>query len=173
VPLAAVLRGIDTAFEKWRGRKVERPQMVNSLTYCAQAVLTEAQIMAGSGQNCAPGRGCPAFSGIRSADYLAANAELARKAGFAEIGASLENLAAETGRHYQDLEQLEQRLTALEEKLIANVEKYAERGAIVRGAARAGRAASSVPREMSAEQLSMLERQYLDRRLLEESGLPR
>ena len=49
VPLTAVLRGIDTAFEKWRGRK-SRTQMVNSLAFCAQAVLTEAQIMAGSGQ---------------------------------------------------------------------------------------------------------------------------
>jgi len=46
VPLEAVLRGIDAAFEKWRGRKV-KTQMVNSLAFCAQAVLTEAQIMAG------------------------------------------------------------------------------------------------------------------------------
>ena len=42
VPLTAVLRGIDTAFEKWRARK-SRTQMVNSLAFCAQAVLTEAQ----------------------------------------------------------------------------------------------------------------------------------
>ena len=44
VPLEAVLRGIDAAFEKWRGRKV-KTQMVNSLAFCAQAVLTEAKIM--------------------------------------------------------------------------------------------------------------------------------
>ena len=48
VPLEAVLRGIDAAFEKWRGRKV-KTQMVNSLAFCAQAVLTEAQIMARAG----------------------------------------------------------------------------------------------------------------------------
>ncbi len=47
VPLEAVLRGIDAAFEKWRGRKV-KTQMVNSLAFCAQAVLTEAQVMAGA-----------------------------------------------------------------------------------------------------------------------------
>src|SRR3954454_4108155 len=47
VPLEAVLRGIDAAFEKWRARKV-RTQMVNSLAFCAQAVITEAQIMAGT-----------------------------------------------------------------------------------------------------------------------------
>src|SRR3954467_13328583 len=47
VPLGAVLRGIDTAFEKWRARKV-KTQMVNSLAFCTQAVMTEAQIMAGA-----------------------------------------------------------------------------------------------------------------------------
>src|ERR1019366_5653696 len=49
VPLEAVLRGIDAAFEKWRSRKV-KTQMVNSLAFCAQAVLTEARIMAGLAQ---------------------------------------------------------------------------------------------------------------------------
>ena len=49
VPLEAVLRGIDTAFENWRGRKV-KSQMVNSLAFCAQAVTAEAQVMAGAGR---------------------------------------------------------------------------------------------------------------------------
>ena len=44
-----MLRGIDAAFEKWRSRKV-KTQMVNSLAFCAQAVLTEAQVMAGLAQ---------------------------------------------------------------------------------------------------------------------------
>ena len=42
VPLTAVLRGIDAAFEKWRGRK-SKTQMVNSLAFCAQAVLREVR----------------------------------------------------------------------------------------------------------------------------------
>jgi hypothetical protein len=37
VPLEAVLRGIDAAFEKWRAGK-SRIQMVNSVAYCSQAV---------------------------------------------------------------------------------------------------------------------------------------
>ena len=45
IPLEAVLRGIDQAFEKWRQKK-QRSQQVNSLAYCAQAVLAEAQAMA-------------------------------------------------------------------------------------------------------------------------------
>src|SRR6266536_1991876 len=46
VPLEAVLRGIDVAFEKWRAKKT-RTQLVNSLTFCAQAVAHEARQMSG------------------------------------------------------------------------------------------------------------------------------
>ena len=50
VPLEAVLRGIDVAFEKWRAKK-NRIQQVNSVAYCAQAVLLEAQAMAAGKKN--------------------------------------------------------------------------------------------------------------------------
>src|SRR5947207_15894029 len=47
IPLEAVLRGIDQAFEKWRTRPARaRMQMVNSLAYCAQAIAAEAQAIA-------------------------------------------------------------------------------------------------------------------------------
>ena len=49
VPLEAVLRGIDAAFEKWRSRR-SRTQMVNSLAFCSQAVMAEAQRIADGGQ---------------------------------------------------------------------------------------------------------------------------
>src|SRR5450631_903694 len=48
VPLEAVLRGIDVAFEKWRSRR-SRAQMVNSLAFCSQPVMVEAQRMADAG----------------------------------------------------------------------------------------------------------------------------
>ena len=41
VPLEAVLRGIDIAFEKWRSRK-SRLRMINSIAYCTQPVMAEA-----------------------------------------------------------------------------------------------------------------------------------
>ena len=47
VPLEAVLRGIDAAFEKWRGKK-KRLQAINSVAYCTQAVMAEAEVMAGA-----------------------------------------------------------------------------------------------------------------------------
>src|SRR5947209_9960848 len=49
IPLAAVLRGIDAAFEKWRARR-NRSQLVNGLAWCSQAVALEAQRMADAGQ---------------------------------------------------------------------------------------------------------------------------
>ena len=45
IPMEAVLRGIQVAFDQWRAKK-HKTQMVNSLTYCAQAVMKEAELMA-------------------------------------------------------------------------------------------------------------------------------
>jgi hypothetical protein len=174
VPLEAVLRGIDAAFEKWRGRK-SKIRMINSLTYCAQAVMTEAQIMAGGGTAPAAGRPAPApFSLDELRAFLECNARgLGVKPGFQEIAAALERLAGEAETHYADLEQIEQRLTALEEKMIA----IARSGQSEEDLFASRRALDAELRpyrsKMSAGQLSMLEKQYLDRSLLESAGLPR
>src|SRR6202041_1839961 len=48
VPLEAVLRGVGLAFEKWRAKR-SRVQLVNSIAYCTQAIMTEAQRMADAG----------------------------------------------------------------------------------------------------------------------------
>lgn len=172
VPLTAVLRGIDAAFEKWRGRK-SKTQMVNSLTYCAQAVLTEAQIMASSGQSTPRAAPAPPFPEADLRAYLEANSALVAKAGFPEIAASLQNLAAETSLHYQDLEQLEQRLTAIEEKLIATLRSGQTEEQLFIARRELDAQLRPFRGKMSAEQLAMLERQYLDRRLLEQSAIPR
>ncbi len=42
IPLEAVLRGIDTSFEKWE-RRPRRTRKVNGLAYCAQEVLASAE----------------------------------------------------------------------------------------------------------------------------------
>jgi hypothetical protein len=172
VPLTAVLRGIDAAFEKWRGRK-SRTQMVNSLAFCAQAVLTEAQIMAGSGQ-ATPRSPAPApFSASELTGYLAANAVAVSAAGFPEISAALKKLAGEAEQHLDDLEQLEQRLTALEEKLIATLKSAQSEEQLFTARRELDAQLRPYRGKMSAEQLAMLERQYLERRLLEQSRLPR
>jgi len=172
VPLTAVLRGIDTAFEKWRGRK-SRTQMVNSLAFCAQAVLTEAQIMAGSGQAAPRNAAAPPFEAEDLRSYLAGNAGALSAAGFPEIAAALEKLGGEAGQHLGDLEQLEQRVTALEEKLVATLKSRQTDEELFNARRELDAQLRPYRGKMSAEQLSMLERQYLERQLLERSNLPR
>ena len=63
----------------------------------------------------------PPFSIEELHGYLLKSAADLRKAGYDEIADSVEGFAAAAEVHYADLEQLEQRLTVLEEKLIAMV----------------------------------------------------
>ena len=170
VPLEAVLRGIDTAFEKWRGRKV-KTQMVNSLAFCAQAVLTEAQVMAGLAQ---PKREAPAapfpLEDLRA--YLDSNAA-AMPAGYEELAASLRKLAAEAETHYADLEGLEQRLSVLEEKMLALARTRQTEEQMLASRQELDRQLRPYRGKMTADQLTMLEKQYLERHILETAKLPR
>jgi hypothetical protein len=170
VPLEAVLRGIDAAFEKWRSRKV-KTQMVNSLAFCAQAVLAEAQIMAGTARprrEAAP----PPFPLDELRNYLEANSA-ALPAGYGEIAASLAKLASEVERHYEDLEGLEQHLTVLEEKMLAVARTRQTEEDMLASRRELDRQLRPYRSKMTADQLAMLEKQYLERILLEKSGLPR
>jgi hypothetical protein len=174
VPLEAVLRGIDAAFEKWRGRK-KKTQMVNSLTFCAQAVMTEAQIMAGTVQRPAHRESAPPFPLDDLRDYLARNAATLRQVGpdYAEIAAALERLSAEAEAHYQDLEDLERRLTVLEEKAIATARNRQSEEQLLDARRQLDTQLRPYRSKMTAEHLALLEKQYLERNLLEQAGLPR
>jgi len=173
VPLEAVLRGIDAAFEKWRAGKKKR-QNVNSLAYCSQAVLKEAQDLAGV-QSGAPAKRAEApFTLEELKTYLAANsASLNQKPGFEEIAAGLDRLSTECETLYYDLEQMEQRLTALEEKMIAVARTRQSEDDLFRTRRELEAQIRSYRGKMSAEQISMLEKQYAERQLLESANLPR
>jgi len=171
VPLEAVLRGIDAAFEKWRTRKV-KTQMVNSLAFCAQAVLTEAQIMAGTAAPGARRESAPPFEIDQLRSYLEANAATI-PAGFEDIAASLRKLGAEIDEHYKDLEGLEQRLTVLEEKMIAAARTRQTDDELLESHRELDRQLRPYRGKMTADQLAMLEKQYLERILLEKARLPR
>ena len=173
VPLEAVMRGIDAAFEKWRARKV-KTQMVNSLAFCAQAVLTEAQIMAGTAQPRARRKAAPPFDQEELRKYLGENSTALRSVeGYAEIAGALERLAAETEQHYADLEALEQRLTVLEEKMVAIARTRQSDDDLLAARREMDLQLRPYRGKMTADQLSMLEKQYLERALLEKAGLPR
>lgn len=170
IPLEAVLRGIDAAFEKWRSRKV-KTQMVNSLAFCSQAVMTEAQVMSGAAAPRAE-RAAPPFQESELRAYLEGNAT-ALPAPYVEIAESLARLAADSAAHYADLEGLEQRLTVLEEKMVAKARTLQSEDELLESRRELDRQLRPYRGKMTAEQLSMLEKQYLERHLLERSKLPR
>jgi len=171
IPLEAVLRGIDAAFEKWRKRPAQaRIHMVNSLAYCAQAITAEAQAMI----NAAPATKKEASAPFPLEDvraFLARNAEALRKAGQEETAASLESLDLDA--LYADLEQLEQRLTAIEEKMIARLRASASEEQLFEARRELDRELKPYRSKMTADQLAMLEKKFLERRLLESAALPR
>jgi hypothetical protein len=169
VPLEAVLRGIDEAFEKWRSRKV-KTQRVNSLAFCAQAVLSEAQLMADGGTAPKKKEAAAPFPIEDLRAYLESNAAAVP---FAEIAESLRKLAAEVEEHYRNLEALEQRLTVLEEKMIAQARAAQSEEQLLTARQELDRQLRPYRGKMTADQLAMLEKQYLERNLLEGAKLPR
>jgi hypothetical protein len=173
-PLEAVLRGIDAAFEKWHARKV-RGKLVNSLTYCAQAVHEEAEAMARGGALRKTEPSKAPFKLEELQNYLEGNAAKLRgkDIAFHEIAASLERLATEAEKYYSNLEELEQRLTALEEKMSAIVRTMQSEEALFEARRLLDASLRPYRSKMTADQIAMLEKQFLERSLLETSGLPR
>jgi len=75
--------------------------------------------------------------------------------------------------HYKDLEGLEQRLTVLEEKMMALLRTHQTEDQMLEARQELDRQLRPYRGKMTADQLSMLEKQYLERNLLEKSNLPR
>ena len=75
--------------------------------------------------------------------------------------------------HYADLEALEQRLTVLEEKMIATARVRQTEEQMLASRQELDRQLRPYRGKMTADQLSMLEKQYLERNLLEHAKVPR
>jgi hypothetical protein len=173
VPLEAVLRGIDASFEKWRERK-SKTRNVNSLAYCTQEVVSIAQRLAGAAPSTASTQSEPFCSTAELISFLRKNVASLRGDAYSKIVAGLERLLAELADNpVADLEAVEQRLTVLEEKMIAIARSRQSESESLE----AHQALESQLRpyrgKMSADQLKMLRDQFLDRHLLEKAGLPR
>jgi hypothetical protein len=175
VPLEAVLRGVDIAFEKWRAKR-SRVQNVNSIAYCTQAVMTEAQRLADAGQSKAAQPDAAPFPEDDLRRYVEANSAAIRATGIADFQAvadSLDQIAADLPARSADLEALEQHLTVLEQRLIAIARsRQTDEQAI---AARRDLESHLRPwrSKMTAPQIAMLETQFLDRSTLASAELPR
>jgi len=171
IPLEAVLRGIEAAFEKWRSRTSRaRIQTVNSLAYCAQAVMLEAQAIAENAPVARKPTKAP-FEIDAVREFVARNAASLCQAGHEDLARSLEALPLDT--LYHDLEQLEQRLTSIEEKLIARLRASASEETLFEARRALDLDLKPYRGKMTADQLMMLEKQFLERRLLESAKLPR
>lgn len=168
VPLDAVLKGIDDAFEKWRSRKSKR-RMINSLAYCAQAV-GEAAKRAPQSRNKA--EATAAFSADEIRAYLLRAAEQIGPT-YQETSNAMQTLADDVDRYVTNLEELEQRLTAMEEKLVAAVRLQQSEQDLFEMRQALQKELSPYRGKMTADQIAMLERRYLDSALLERAKLPR
>jgi hypothetical protein len=187
IPLEAVLRGIDGAFERYE----KRPSMrkVNSLAYCAQEVLAAAEEMkeavvgTSSGEKKKPAgfqTGEIMVFLRRNADQILA-AKLPQRSGISlvalarEAAATLRTLASEMegASSAPRLEDLERRLTVLEEKLFAALLAGTPDEEIVTVRGEADRELAPYRRKMPAAQIDQLQKQYIHKRLLEKYGLPR
>jgi hypothetical protein len=192
IPLDAVLRGIDRAFESYqRSRRGQAGRPLKSLVYCVDAVLEAAaeakEAAAGTGPE--TGRAQPAdlFTPGEIAGYFDRNvAQLRRaaeqaRASLPELAARFEQTAASLAARragfapdaVEDLEDLERWLTVLEEKLSAALTAAAPEPLLLELRRELDRALARYRRKMTAEQLSLLERQYLQKRLFEKFALPR
>jgi len=188
IPLEAVLRGIDNAFDKYDAKALrsnQRLRKVNGLAWCAQSVMeaTEQALEASIGSE--PATGAKAESGFeieRVHRYLIENAaaiDAARLDGpadatAAEIASRLRALAS--GLHVdtsQSLEELDRTLTVLEEKLFASLMTAAPDSELEALKEQASRELAPYRGKMQAVQIKQITSQFLQKRLLETRKLPR
>src|SRR4029079_7078146 len=92
-------------------------------------------------------------------------------ADYGEVAASLRKLAAAAEEHYHDLEALEQRLTVLEERRRAAPRPRRREEQMLESRRELDRQLRPYRGKMTADQLSMLEQQYLERHRLERTHL--
>jgi hypothetical protein len=190
VPLEAVLKGIDRAFESYQRSRRGAGKALKSLAYCTDAVLEAAEESQEAAAGSAPKNGrAPAapFSREELRAYFTKNvaqilnaAEKNREAHarlaarLAEIAQSLESgLVWLDAPGTLDLEDLERRLTVLDEKLQAALTNYASDELMLRIRREVDGQLAAYRRKMKAEQLALVEKQYMQKRLLDEFGLPR
>ncbi len=185
IPLEAALRGVDAAFDKYDQRP-SKTRKVNSLAYCAQEVLAAAEDMkeaaVGTERTPAANRGFDAGEVAAFLRKSASEVEAARLP--SRPGISPGEIARETARTLRDtaaeietklprLEELERKLTVLEEKLFAILLAAIPDEEVVAVRAQADRELAPYRSKMPAAQIEQLQKQYAHKRLLEKYSLPR
>jgi hypothetical protein len=187
IPLEAVLRGIDATFDKYEQRP-SKTRKVNSLAYCAQEVLAATEEMKeaaiGAMTERKPDR---VFDSGEIAAFLIRNAaELERAELPSHSGISPQVVARQIARALKEiasdlkikpgsprLEDLERRLTVLEEKLFALLLAALPDEEVVAVRAQADRELAPYRSKMPSSQIEQLQKQFVHKKLLEKYRLPR
>lgn len=191
VPLEAVLKGIDKAFESYGRSRRGAGKPLKSLAYCSDAVLesAEEQLEAAAGKAPAATRAASSevFSREELKKFFSRNvAQLKGEAKkiharqpalgevLTEIARSLETSATLLDAPGTiDLEDLERRLTIQDERIHALLTSHAPEELMLKIRREVDGQLAAYRRKIKAEQLAMVEKQYVQKRLLEEFGLPR
>jgi hypothetical protein len=183
IPLQAVLRGIDDAFDKYDARKSRtRMRSINGLAWCTQAVMDAVEAMkeASVGARAADAKSTttPGFEKERIAAHLngcAVQIEKAQLTGLAsevaqQTVARLRELAL---NQPPSLEDLERNLTVMEEKLFTVLTATAQESDLLALREESARELAPYRGRMKTEQIRQVEQQFMRKRLLEKYTLPR
>jgi ElaB/YqjD/DUF883 family membrane-anchored ribosome-binding protein len=187
LPLAAVLRGIDQAFDKHDARLLRaksKLRKVNSLAWCAQEVMAAAEQMVEAATGTAPAKEAheSGFEAEPVAKFLETNAtaldavklSAPADAVVSESATRLREMAAELRANPQaSLEDLDRSLTVLEEKMFAALMTAAPEEELVQLREQADRELAPYRSRMQVVQIKQIQQQFLQKRLIESRGLPR
>ena len=190
VPLETALKGIDRAFEAYQRSRRGAGKPLKSLAYCTDAVLDaaeEAQEAAAGAHIPNSAKAAEPFARSELHQYMESNAALLEKTAerFAHsqpaVAAVLRHVAASLAESLTllgapgnlDLEDLERRMTILDDKVHATLLSHASEELMLKIRREVDSQLSAYRRKMKAAQLALVERQYLQKRLLDEYQLPR
>jgi len=189
IPLEAVLRGIDAAFDRYDARRAKsHVRRINGLAWCAQEVMTAAEEMAEAMVGTAKPQADAARAGLEQERVAAHLQEAAARLQAAKLTGLAAQTAAETAERLEtlaksgseqatgetlNLEELERTLTVLEEKLLTALVATAPEAELAALRQQSERELAPYRRRMQALQIRQIEQQFLHKRLLEQHDLPR
>jgi hypothetical protein len=189
--LETVLRGIDLAFEKQQRQKSPY-RKVNSLSYCTQAILTEHQRLQESSVGKSSMENVPVLTDkaeredllkmiLHARDLLSQAAVENRAASRVGLAGGFENAVGSLISIEQeilhspvtDFENLEMRLNVLEERILSSLIGNMEEEELLTIRREVNSELNRHRRGLKAEQLAMLEKKLINRKILEKFKVPR
>jgi hypothetical protein len=190
IPLEVVLRGMEAAFAK-QAKRPSKVQKVNSLSYCTQAILSEFERF----QESSVGKHEPGEpASTRDQNERENLVQMMERTGaqlihferihqeglsvaeefFESIAGTLQSLKQEViASTHLDFEQLEMRLSMLEDKILATLFTALNDEVLLGLRTEVNQELNRHRRGLKAEHLAMLEKKMMSKKLLERFGVPR